>query len=245
MHNVRWVLLGAILLSMAAHAGTEPLSPEEILSRVSAAWQGDRFHGVISLEITTGGQTTSRKLEIWTWGDALALVRILEPVEDANSGYLLRDDEMWYYAPGIGAIPLPSVALGDALFGAGPSLNDLSRGTLSEDFDVNAEATETGYFLRLIPHEASSVVIGRLELWADDAFILQQMHTFDQRDGLLQTVIFTDVIEYEDRKLATTLLIEDAWGGRTVQRIEWAEFDVDLDASFFHLETFRAWEESG
>lgn len=244
MRTVYSVLVGMLLLSMVSLAETEMLSAEEILDRINAAWQGESFHAVMSLEITRGEQTTSRRLEIWTLGESLALLRILEPADEEGSGYLVRGDDMWHYAPGIGVIPLPSMALGDALFGAGPSLNDLSRGTLSEAYDVVAERTASGHFLSLTPHDDAPVVFGRIELWADHDFLLERMLTYDQRNGLLQTAVFTDVLDMGERRLATTIVIEDAWGDRTVQRIEWARFDEDLDESFFQLETLEQWESS-
>ena len=233
------------VLAGAAHSVAAPLTADEILDKINAVWQGESFHAVMSLEITLGGQTKSHRLEVWTLGESLALVRVLEPTEDANSGYLLRGDEMWYYAPGIGAIALPSVALGDALFGAGPSLNDLSRGTLSNEYAVVATTTPSGYFLCLTPRPDTPVVFGKIELWANHDFILERMLTYDQRGDVLQSAFFMDVVDQDDRKLATTLLIEDAWGDRTVQRIEWARFDPDLDEEFFQLETFLTWEKNG
>jgi len=241
MRNICLVWVGMLLVSMISSAQSENLSAEDLLNRVSAAWQGESFHGVMSLEITRGEQTTSRRLEVWTLGESLALVRILEPADEEGSGYLVRGDDMWHYAHGIGAIPLPAIALGDALFGAGPSLNDLSRGTLSEAYDVVAERTDTGHFLSLTPHDDAPVVFGRIELWADHDFTLERMLTYDQRNGLLQTAVFTDIVQLGDRQLATTIVIEDAWGDRTIQRIEWARFDEDLDESFFQLETFDRW----
>jgi len=37
------------------------------------------------------------------------------------------------------------------------------------------------------------------------------------------------------------ITIEDSYGDRTIERIENPQFDLDLDAMFFSLETFEAW----
>ena len=241
-----WITLLAILtLGMVAHAQDEPLDAETILDRVNEAWQGDSFHGIMGLEIMLGGQIKSHKLEVWTLGEELALIRVLEPEIDLNSGYLQLGDDLWYYSPTVGSIKLPTVALGDALFGAGPSLEDLSHGTLSDDYDATVEIIESEgisqYFLTLIPHSDAPVVYGKLEIWVSLDYVMEQLVYYDQREAVVQTATFTDIIEIGDRKFATTITIEDAYGDRTVERIENPQFDLTLDAMFFSLETFEAW----
>lgn len=241
---IAWItLLIIVLIGLSAIAQENALDAEAILNRVNSIWQGDSFHGVIGLDISLGGQTKSYKLEVWTLGEDLALIRVMEPEIDLNSGYLQLGDELWYYSPAVGSIKLPSVALGDALFGTGPSLDDLSRGTLSDDYDATAESTETGYFLILIPHPDAPVVYGKLEIWISADYVIEKLIYYDQRGDVLQTADFADVIEVGGRKFATTIVIEDAYGDKTIERIEDPQFDLELDASLFNLDTFDSWED--
>ena len=235
-------LLAVVLIGISAIGQEDALDAEAILSRVNSVWQGDSFHGVIGLDISLDGQTKSYKLEVWTLGQEQTLIRVLEPEIDLNSGYLQMGDDLWYYSPAVGSIKLPSVALGDALFGAGPSLDDLSRGTLSDDYDARAESTETGYFLTLIPHPDAPVVYGRLEIRVSADYVIEKLIYYDQRGDVLQMADFSDIIEVDERKFATTIVIEDAYGDKTIERIEEPQFDLELDASFFSLDTFDSWE---
>ena len=241
-------------------ADPSPLDAQAILDRVNAAWQGDSFHGIVRLEITIAGATKEHALEVWTLGEELALVRVLEPEIDRGSGYLQLGDDLWYYSPVVGAIQLPAMAIGDALLGAGPSLADISHGTLSDDYEVSVvalserngdhegasegRASDTAYLLTLVPHIDAPVVFGRLEIAVTADFVMETMVYYDQRGEVLQTAAFSDVIEIGDRKFATTIVIEDSFGDRTVQRIEVPQFDLELDASFFSIETFEAWGET-
>jgi len=236
----------ALVVGLPAIAEDDVLTADEILERVNATWQGDSFHGVLALDVVLGGQTKSHKLEVWTLGEDYALVRVLEPEVDVNSGYLQAGDTLWYRSPGAAPIKLPAVALGDALFGAGPSLEDLSHGTLSDDYDVHLDTrSETGFFLTLVPHADAPVVYGKLEIWVSDVFVIEQLIYYDQRGAVLQIATFTDVIDVGGRLLASTILIEDAFGDRTVERIELAQFDVPLEPEFFHLDTFDSWDDQG
>jgi len=236
----------------AQESADTALDAQAILDRVNAAWQGDSFHGIMRLEITLAGATKAHALEVWTLGEELALVRVLEPEVDLNSGYLQLGDDLWYYSPVVGSIKLPAMAIGDALFGAGPSLADVSRGTLSDDYDVTVEEidsstneeSEARWFLTLVPHLDAPVVFGQLEILVTADFVMEMLIYYDQRGEVLQTAVFSDVIELGERKFATTIVIEDSFGDRTVQRIESPLFDVELDASFFAIETFESWGES-
>ncbi|MFC2095466.1 outer membrane lipoprotein-sorting protein [Candidatus Bipolaricaulota bacterium] len=238
-------LLAILSLGIVALAQDEPLDATTLLDRVNEAWQGDSFHGIMGLDIVLGGQTKSHKLEVWTLGEELALIRVLEPEIDLNSGYLQLGDDLWYYSPAVGSIKLTTVALGDALFGAGPSLEDLSHGTLSDDYDSTVEIIDTEgigqYFLTLVPHPDAPVVYGKLEIWVSLDYVMEKLLYYDQREAVVQTALFTDIIEIGDRKFATLITIEDAYGDQTVQRIENPQFDLILDAMFFSLDTFEAW----
>jgi len=244
MKRILTVLAGMLLmttLAAMAQIQTESATAAEILDQVNTAWQGESFHGIIALELVLGGQTKSHKLELWTLGEELAMVRVLEPEIDRNTGYLQLGDELWYYAPGIGAIELPAIAMGDALFGSGPSLEDVSRGTLANDYEVTAELTETGHFLTLVPHEDAPVVFGKLELTVTFDYVIELMVYYDQRGNVSQTATFSDITEIAGRRLATTIVIEDSFGDKTVERIEFAQFDLQLDPQFFTLDTFDTW----
>ncbi|TFH06848.1 MAG: outer membrane lipoprotein-sorting protein [Candidatus Atribacteria bacterium] len=241
-----WIALLAILtLGIAGLAQQDVLDAETILDRVNAAWQGDSFHGIMALDIVLGGQTKSHKLEVWTLGEELALIRVLEPEIDLNSGYLQLGDDLWYYSPMVGSIKLPTVALGDALFGAGPSLEDLSHGTLSDDYETAVKIIETDgvsqYFLTLVPHPDAPVVYGKLEITVSADYVMEKLIYYDQRETVVQTATFTDIVDVGDRRFATTITIEDAYGDQTIERIESPQFDLELNALFFSLETFEAW----
>ena len=240
--SIFWLSLVLIALSgLPLLAQEAPLDAEAILNRVNAAWQGESFYGLVKLQIVLSGQTKSHVLEIWTMGEDFALIRMLEPEEERNSGYLQLGDELWYYAPGIGAIELPAIALADAIFGVGPSLEDLSHGTLSDDYDASVEELETGWSLTLIPHVDAPVVYGKLEIWVTAEFVMEKLLYYDQRGDGLQTATFSDVIEVGERRFPTMIVIEDAFGDRTMQHVEEARFDFEIDPSFFSVETFESW----
>jgi hypothetical protein len=124
-------------------------------------------------------------------------------------------------------------------------LEDLSHGTLSDDYDATVGIVESEgvsqYFLTLVPHPDAAVVYGRLEITVSADYVIEELTYYDQRETVVQTATFTDIVDVGTRKFATMITIEDAYGDRTIERIEDLRFDLDLDAMFFRLETFEAW----
>ena len=236
------LLLGIVATTAAAQVQSAPLTADEIFERTRSTWQGESFHATLELQITLGGAAKVHVLEVWTLGEDLALIRVLEPVEDAGSGYLEADGKLWYYSPLVGSpIELPAVALAQAVFGSGPSLDDLSHGTLSDDYDASVEEIAADdeaidWFLTLIPHPDAPVVYGKLEIRVTADFVIEEIVYYDQRDAVVRTATFRDVIQVGGQSVPTRVEIEDASGDRTAQRIIDPEFDIDIDETLFTLE---------
>jgi len=229
------VLTAVWAASVAGFA--DDLTAEQVLDRTRAAWQGDSFHGFAVLDVTQGSQTSSYRFEVWTKGENDALLRILEPADQAGSGYLMTNDELWYYSPQVGSsVKLPSIALGSSVFGAGPALDDLFRSTLSQDYDVTMTVQSSSYLLTLVPRPDTPVVYGRLEIEADADFVMRQIVYYDQRGGVLQTATFTDDVTLSDRVLSTTITVVEANGDMTVEHVIDPQFGVEIDPSVFTLE---------
>jgi len=250
MRRHRLLLAVGLLLYIGslANAQSEPLTADDVFDRTRQTWQGNSFHATLHLDIVLSGQTKSHILEVWTLGDDLALIRIHEPEADAGSGYLEADGKLYYYSPLLGsAIELPAIALADALFGAGPSLDDLSHGTLSDDYDASVEYLDTAsgdeaaaaYRLILVPHADAPVVYGELRILVSADFVLREVVYYDQRGNVLQTATFRDVLDVAGTRMPTTIEIVDTSGDRTIERIANPELAPDLDASFFTLETLE------
>jgi outer membrane lipoprotein-sorting protein len=230
------IVLAAVALAGAA-AFADELTAQEVLDRTRAAWQGESFHGLASLDVTQNAQTSSYRFEVWTQGEDDALMRILEPQDQAGSGYLMTADELWYYSPEVGAsVKLPSIALGSSVFGAGPALDDVFRSTLSEDYEVTMTAEPSRYLLTLVPRPDTPVVYGRLEIEVTADFVMRTIVYYDQRGDVLQTATFSDDVTLADRILPTTITVVEADGDTTVERVIDPEFDVDLDPSVFTLD---------
>lgn len=246
------MLLTLVLVQQAQ----ETPSADELLECARRNWVEGTFHGLIRLELTRPEYSRIYRLEVWTEGDDKALMRLLEPEEDAGSGYLRVGDELWYYHPDVGqAISLPPSALSESFLGADVSLEDLYRGTLSERYDAELlgsrpasedESPVEGdriYQLRLTPKPEAPVVYGKLELKvrASDCAVLV-IDYYDQRQTLIRQAKFSNFVrvgsEGRERVVPLLMIFDDFLneGSRTVEEVESYEFDVEIPPETFTLE---------
>jgi len=248
------ILLG-LGLALSAQSIQGP-SAEELLECARRNWVEGTFHGTVSLELFRPEFSKAYRLEAWTSGADKALIRVLEPEDEAGSGYLRVGDELWYYHPDLGqAIQLPPSALSESFLGTDASLEDLYRGTLGEHYDAEllgsrpASEEESAlegdliYRLRLVPKPEAPVVYGKLELevrGSDCAVLI--IDYYDQRGSLIRQARFSKFVtvgEGELRRVIPTVMVFDDFlveGSRTVETLEEYEFDIEIPEETFTLE---------
>lgn len=242
MKSDRRTMLGVLVVTLgliSAGAWAAPTSAEELLEAAQAAWRGETFQATVTLDVTRGGETTVYRLELWAQGDTRALIRILSPEEEAGSGYLLVEDELWYYTPAIGRpLALPPIALGEGLFGSGLDLNDVLRGTSADSYEVAfaPEQPVEGVRLVLTPLSTVAIVYGSLEIVFRPDLALQEIVYYDQRGRVVKTARVTAFLELPDRVVPRTIVVEEASGDSTVQTFERLVIDDPLDPVLFTLD---------
>ena len=244
--NKRLVVLAAaasvtLALLVTKAASAEEMTAFQVVDKAKANWQGNTFHAVVALEIYQGTQSRSYRVEVWSQGETLGLIRFLAPAADAGSGYLMDGDDLWYYAPAAGkAVSLPKMALSDSLFGSGPALEDLLHGTLSEDYDAAMKRDGTDYLLTLTPKPQAPVVYGHLDVRVREDFAIVSIDYVDQRGTILRTAEFSEFLDLPGRIVATLIVVEEKNGNRSVERLENPEFNVAIDPKLFTVEFLEA-----
>ncbi len=238
-------LVGTLMWSANAQQQT---TSDELLACAQRNLNSENFHGVLRVDTFRPEFSRSFLLEVWSTADnENALVRILEPLDEEGSGYLLQgEDDLWFFTPLAGqSISLPRSALGDALFGSDVAVEDLYRGTLNERYDPELLGTrddDNGDFihrLRLTPKPDADVVYGKLELEMQDSnCAVLAIDYFDQRDTLVRQGIFEDFAEMGGLVLAqhsvvTDLLRQNSFTEQTVQSFD---IGIDFPETLFTLE---------
>lgn len=239
-----------LLVMLFVPAVAQDQSAQDLLACAQANWSSATFHGVLSIKTFRPEYSREFRLEVWSTADnEQAMIRALEPQEDAGGGYLLQNDELWFYTPQAGqVISLPSASLGEAFFGSDVAVEDLYRGTIGERYSaqvLGARADTEGrliHRLRLVPLPDADVVYGRLELdLLDGSCAVLQIDFFDQRDTLIREAVYSDLVEangltFALRSVVTDLLREQSY---TEEVIESYEIGAEIPQARFTLECLQ------
>lgn len=260
----RATLLTLTLLGVSALTGwtiwhpfsAQPSTAEQILECARRNWVEGTFHGTIRMELFRPEYSKQYRLEAWTSGSDRAFIHVLEPKEDAGSGYLRTGDELWYYHPDVGqAVSLPASALSENFFGADLALEDLYHGTLSKQYDVellgsrpaSPEESEVQgdrvHQLRLQPKPDAPSVYGKLEMQvrASDCAVLV-LDYYDQRGTLIRQAKFSQFVRVGEngrvRSIPLQMTFDDLLkqGSRTIETVESYEFDIAIPEQRFTLD---------
>jgi hypothetical protein len=245
-----WLLGISVALSLGSAAGEGQPDPLELLECARENWVGVSFHGTILLQLFRPAYSTEYRMEVWSeQGGEPALIRIREPASEAGSGYLLLEDGLWYYTPEGGEpIHISESSLTQRFLGSDLALEDVYRGTLSEDYEAEllgtrpADGGDQIHRVRLTPRPEAPVVYGGLELdirGSDCAVLL--VDYYDQRETLIREATFSEFVQVEGDnsrviplKTVVNDLLED--GSYTVEEIESYEFGISIPPERFTLE---------
>lgn len=247
MFKISTTALLTVLCMLLTATAQQHSDAEALLNCAQANWNSATFVGVITIKVFRPDFSNAFKLKVWaTENNDKAMIRVLEPEDEAGSGYLREDDGLWFYSPAAGqVIPLPSSSLGEAFFGSDVAVEDLYRGTLNDRYTATLIGTrndsDTGrivHALRLVPKPDADVVYGKLELdMFDSDCAVFRIDFFDQRNTLIREGIFSDFVEVNGLVFATHTVVNDLLheGSSTEEIVESFEIGTQIPAERFTL----------
>ena len=224
------------------------LTATDIVKGAMDNWRGISSYSEMTMTIHRPEWERSMTMRAWTEGEKESLVRVTKPKKDMGNATLIKDKDMWSYAPKVNrVIKVPSSMMNQSWMGSDFSNKDISRSTeILEEYEHSLTATEqqdshTVYTVTSIPHEDAPVVWGKEVLVVRDDYVLLE-HQFWGQDGDLVKVMKTsEVAEMGGRSIAKVMRMykidtPDDWTEVVNHHVE---FDVDLSASTFTLSNLR------
>jgi outer membrane lipoprotein-sorting protein len=242
------LLLFSILASHTAHAAG--LTAADIVTASIDNWRGLSSYSEFSMTIHRPAWERSMRMQAWTEGDEMSLVRVTEPSKDAGNGTLLIDKQMWSYTPRINrVIKIPSSMMNQSWMGSDFSNKDISRADDIIDLydhtllDTTEQDGKTVYTIESIPHEEAAVVWGKEILKIRDDYVLLSQDFIDQDGVLLKSMVTHEIRTIDGRPVATRQRMskaaaddEDEW---TEIIVHTADFDVAMPQYMFTLSNLR------
>jgi outer membrane lipoprotein-sorting protein len=229
--------------------GAAQESPREIIERVDRILRGTSSRGVATMEVVTEHWERQITMELWSLGTEYSLIRVQAPAREAGTATLMADNDIWNYLPKVDrTIKVPASMMGGAWMGSHFTNDDLVKESqLIEDYDIEIEFDgvregDMVWEFRLTPKPEAAVIWGHLEFLVRQADYMPLWARYYDEDGSLnRTMSYSGFRNMGGRLVPTVMDMrpEDKPGERTTVRYEELEFDVDVDPSFFSLQTLR------
>lgn len=247
-------VLGALALVVAfelasPHLSHSQLSPQDIIDRVDSVLRGDSSRGKATMEVVTEHWSRSITMEVWSLGTDYSLVRVTQPAKEAGTATLKADKDIWNYLPKVDrTIKVPASMMSGSWMGSHFTNDDLVKESrLVEDFEIEIgfEGERDGaevWEFELIPKPEAAVVWGSIEYRVRKSDYMPLWARYYDEDGeLARTLEFSDFRSMGGRTVPATMNMfpADKPGERTSMLYDNLEFDVDLDESFFSLQSLK------
>lgn len=256
IRNSKFTTLLMVLMIFAApitSAQDEPATLEAPEPRVIIQGAMDNFRGASSytemtMTIRRVDWERSISMHAWTSGEKNSLVRVTKPKKDLGNATLIKDKDMWSFAPKINrVIKVPSSMMNQSWMGSDFSNKDISRSTeILDNYEHTLSGLEqqdghTVYTITSVPHEDAPVVWGKEVLVIRDDNVLLEQQYWDQDDVLVKTMKVTEIAEMDGRNIGKVMRMF-----KVDQPEEWTEvvnhmvdFDVELPGNTFTLSNLR------
>jgi outer membrane lipoprotein-sorting protein len=239
-------LMSACLFSSLVLAAD--IDPRDLIQQAMDHWRGTSSYSEMTMTIHRPDWQRSMSMRSWTKGEKTSLVRVTEPKKDAGNGTLLKDNNMWTFAPKVNRIiKVPSSMMSQSWMGSDFSNKDISKSTdIIDQYDHRLLETReqdghTVYVIESIPHEEAAVVWGKEVLIIRDDNILLEQQFWDQDGVLVKTMKALEIKQLGGRTVASVIRMgkldtPDEWTEMSVQDVA---FDVSHPDSLFTLSNLR------
>jgi hypothetical protein len=228
----------SLILALAARAADPTI--EQLLDKTDDIARGASSMAVVEMHVKTANYERTMKMQAWSQGTDRTLIRVLEPAKDAGVSTLKVDDNIWNYLPKVDrTMKVPAGMMSGSWMGSHFSNDDLVKDSrLSDDFTATlvGRPEAGGYWvIELVPKPDAPVVWGRIVAKITPDELPAEMAFYDEKGVLARTMSYGSVVEFDGRKVPSTMRLVPADKPGEFTEIRYAELDFDPaipDATF-------------
>lgn len=238
-------MICSLLLSTSVFAADDAKKKIEAMDR---HLNGDSFQALLKMEVKNSIGDRSLKARVWNFGRKMALVKILEPSKDRNSGNLRNGFDLWQYLSNVDrVIKIPANLMLQSWMGSDFTNDDLVRGSsLVRDYTHKTIATEKWKNMdttriECTPLPTAPVVWGKVivRVRTSDSVPLEE-EFYSEKGTLLKIMEGSDIQSFGSHTIPTTLVQKTiAKGSQTTIHYSKIVFDEKLDPAFFTQQTLK------
>jgi len=245
MKHLVFALITCLFSPLALSAD---IDPRDLIQQAMDHWRGTSSYSEMSMTIHRPDWQRSMSMRSWTRGEKTSLVRVTEPKKDAGNGTLLKDNNMWTFAPKVNRIiKVPSSMMSQSWMGSDFSNKDISKSTdIIDQYEHRLLKNErlgdhVVYTIESIPHEEAAVVWGKEIVSIRDDFVMLRQEFWDQDDILVKEMEATEIATMDDRTIASRMRMQklETPGEWTEMVVDDIDFDVNMADNLFTLSNLR------
>lgn len=246
------VLAGLAVLALTDAApgwpAAEQPDPDVILRRAYDNYRAHSSEATVRMTIHRPSWERHLEMHTWTRGDEDALVRFVEPAQDAGNATLKVGEDIWVFNPRLNqVIKLPPSMMAQSWMGSDFSYDDLAK---SEDVLTRCThqlvATESvdehiSWRIDALPKPDEPIVWGKVTLRVRDDDVILEEGFYDQDMKLVRHMTTDAIGRLGGRQYPLVMSMHPAEGGDQWTRIETssARFDVAVPDYVFTLSNLQ------
>lgn len=221
----------------------------EILRRVDDLWRGTSSHTILRMQVKTTHYTRNIRIEGWSKGKEMTLIRILSPLKEKGTATLKSRNNIYSYLPRTDrTIRLTSGMMMGSWMGSHFTNDDLVKESrMEEDYDPtitfagNRDNRDIMEFT-LIPKPDAAVVWGKVVLIVlADGYLPLVQYYYDEDMNIARMITFSDIKLMGGRSIPSIMRVvpSDKPDEYTELVYEDVEYDINLDDAFFSLGSLK------
>lgn len=221
----------------------------DLIARSEMHTRGKSFQADATMTVDNAGSTRTMVMRIASVGNQKALVKIMKPVKDRDTGNLRIDLNLWQYLANIERIvKIPPSLMLQSWMGSDFTNDDLVKtSSLARDYEHKLEKHEKiggldAAKVICTPRPTAPVVWGKVISWvrAADAVPLKQ-EFYSENGELLKIMEGSEIKTFGTHTIPTTLTMRNLKkeGSKTTLRYEHVRFDEPIDDKVFTQENLR------
>lgn len=247
--GMRGLFLSLLFVSCFGWVNAATPSAKDLVLQSEQQTMGDSLRATITMNITREGSERSLKFKIWQSKRDKALVKIIEPRKDLDTGSLRIGMGLWQFLPNVNrVIRIPPSMMLQSWMGSDFTNDDLVKASsLSRDYIHTHEGVEkigADEAVKILcqPKPDAPVVWGKIKLWLrkGDSVPLRQ-EFYSEHNELLKVMIGSDIKKVGSHTIPMTLTMTTPKKpkNKTVMRFEEASFDQVIADSIFTQEVLQ------
>jgi outer membrane lipoprotein-sorting protein len=245
----RLASLHALVLAIASPAFGAAPNASQLIEKAEFQTRGKFVEAHMLMTVVRGSTERNLEIKVWSEGNDKALVKILAPAKDRDTGNLRLKLDLWQYLPNLErTIKIPPSMMLQSWMGSDFTNDDLVKtSSLARDYTHKLVGEEVvngikTWKIECTPKSDAAVTWGKVMMWVRNPDAVPVKQEFYAENGELSKIMTgSDLKTFGSHTVATKLSMKLPRKAENETRIEYKslKFDEPIPASTFSQEFLK------